>query len=188
MLHRSEALLLGESDVRRRHVVLEVDERLGAGPDRRDLPAGLDVEAPIPRAFGNVRGRREEAERDARLRPGPPALLQGGPQAECAVARPGAALGLDAVARHEAGVGPVVRRTPPGLRVQVNARAPAAGAEHQIAVDAAALAGLGRRREERGLDGPVAGDTHHRVTTQHLDPARDKLGRERLGRMHPDVR
>ena len=70
----------------------------------------------------------------------------------------------------------------------MHARAPAAGAEHQIAVDTAALARPVRRRDERRLDRPGAGDAHHRVSAQDLDPALGKPGDERLGRLLPDVR
>ena len=183
VLHRAEALLRGEPDVRGRHVVLEIDERLGSGTGRGDLPAWLDVQGRLLRASGNARGRRGEAERRARLGPGPPPLLQRGPQIECAVARPGAALRLDAVPGHEAGGGLVVHRTPAGLRVQVDARAPSPRAEHQIAGHAAPPAGVARRCDERRLDGAGPGDADDRAAAQHLDPARGQCGDQRPGRL-----
>ena len=189
VLHGAEALLRGEPDVRGGHVVLQVDERPRATPGRGDLPARLDGERRIPRAFGNVRRGRDETERDARLRPGPPALLQGGPQAERAVARPGASLRLDAVAGHEAAVNLVVPGTPPRLRVQVDARAPAPGAEHEVAVDAPAPARPAGRRDERSPDGP---GLRPRPTTacppSTSTPRAASSATSASGRMHPDVR
>ena len=84
------------------------------GPDRGNLPAGLDVERRILGALGNVSGRRGKTKCTARLRSRPPPLLQGVAQSERAVARTGAALGLNAGSRHEAGMGGVVH--PDGRR------------------------------------------------------------------------
>ena len=108
--------------------------------------------------------------------PARPPLLQCGPETECAVARPGAALRLDAVSRHETGVGRVVHRTRPGLRVQMDAGTPAARAEYEIASDAAGFSGPTRPRDERCLHGTAPGDADDRVTAQHLDPARGEFG------------
>ena len=70
----------------------------------------------------------------------------------------------------------------------MDARAPAPGAEHEVAVDPPARARPARRCDERRPDGPGSGHAHHRVSAEHLHPARGKPGDERLGRMHPEVR
>ena len=69
----------------------------------------------------------------------------------------------------------------------MDAGAPAARAEHQIAGNPAALGGPVRRRHERRPDATGAGDTEHRVAAPHLDPERGQLGDERLGRAASDV-
>ena len=96
-----------------RHVVLQVDERPGARAGRGNLPAGLDVQRRIQGTLGNARRTAQaRPSATARLRPRPPPLFQSGSRrSECAVARAGAALGLDAGSRHETGMGRVIHRT-----------------------------------------------------------------------------